>query len=127
MLDKKVILVVDDEKIVLDSLQALLSRHLGREYVLEFAESAEEAFEILEELEESDYILHAIVTDWLMPKMKGDEFLLKVRERLSGFRTILLSGQVSAEAVRKSVRVGQPDFFISKPWDERDLLNKLVA
>ena len=45
---KPVILCVDDEKIVLDSLKSQLKKEFG-DFDLEIAESGEEALEIIEE------------------------------------------------------------------------------
>ena len=47
---KSVIICVDDEKIVLDSLKFPLNKEFSSELDIEFAESGEEALEIIEEL-----------------------------------------------------------------------------
>jgi len=47
---KKAILCIDDERIVLESLRGQLWKHFGNGYQYEFAESAEEGYEIIEEL-----------------------------------------------------------------------------
>ena len=125
MKNRKVILSVDDEKIVLDSLRSMFRRHFWREYELEFAESAEEAFEIIEEIESTGDSLFAIVSDWLMPKMKGDEFLQKVMENRENVRTIILSGQADDRAIQEAMAQTHLDYFISKPWDEEDLIEKI--
>jgi CheY-like chemotaxis protein len=54
---------------------------LGNNYIYEFAESAEEAWEVIEELTEDEVEILMIVTDWLMPKTKGDEFLVQVHQK----------------------------------------------
>lgn len=127
MENSKVILSVDDEKIVLNSLRSMFSRHFGKEYDLEFAESAAEAFEIIEEIEEEGKSLFAIVSDWLMPEMKGDEFLKQATENRPHVRTIILSGQADDDAIRDAMAKTHLDFFISKPWDEADLLAKITS
>jgi len=47
---KPVILCVDDEKIVLDSLKEQLDRQYGEQYSVEIVESGEAALELLNEL-----------------------------------------------------------------------------
>ena len=90
MESKSVIVCVDDEKIVLNSLQSVLTRKLGKDYELEFAESGEEALEILEDYEDSTSKLIVFISDWLMPNMKGDELLYKVKQRFPHTKTIML-------------------------------------
>ena len=46
----KTILLVDDEKIVLDSLQEQLQSSFGRRFLYEAAENAEEALEVIDEV-----------------------------------------------------------------------------
>ncbi|MCB0478361.1 MAG: response regulator, partial [Crocinitomicaceae bacterium] len=78
---KKTILCLDDERTILTSLKGQLRRNFGSEYGYEFAESPEEALELIEELKQEDIDILLIVSDWLMPEMKGDEFLIKVHQK----------------------------------------------
>ncbi|NEP62201.1 MAG: response regulator [Symploca sp. SIO2G7] len=78
---KPVILCVDDEKDILQSLREQLIEAFGNAYVYEVAEDADEALEVINELTEDDMGVILIVSDWLMPGMKGDEFLIKVHQR----------------------------------------------
>ena len=66
------ILCVDDEIVILDSLKEQLKRYFGDRYIYEIAESAEEAWEVIEELHEDEIKILIIVSDWLMPGIKGD-------------------------------------------------------
>ena len=74
---KPVILCVDDEAVVLESLEIELQQAFDDTYLYEFAESATEALEIIDELQEQQVEILLIMSDWLMPGMKGDEFLIK--------------------------------------------------
>jgi CheY-like chemotaxis protein len=47
MPDRKAMLFVDDEKIILQSLKNQIKKHFGNRYLYEFAESGEEALEAL--------------------------------------------------------------------------------
>ena len=122
---RQVIICVDDEKIILDSLQKMLIRNLGKDYQLEFAESAEEAFEIIESLDR-DQQLFVIITDWLMPTMKGDEFLSRIKSNHPGIKTIMLSGQADQKAVNIAKDNSFLDYFISKPWEEKELIHLIL-
>ncbi|OAD23176.1 two-component response regulator, partial [Candidatus Thiomargarita nelsonii] len=72
---EQVILCVDDEEMVLNSLEMQLKEQFGDKYIYELAENAEDALEIIEELDEEGTEVLIIVSDWLMPGIKGDEFL----------------------------------------------------
>jgi len=126
MESKRVIVCVDDEKIVLNSLQSVLTRKLGKDYELEFAESGEEALEILEDYEDTTSKLIVFISDWLMPNMKGDELLFKVKQKFPNTKTIMLSGQIDWQATRVEKVEVWLDFFISKPWKEEELINHIV-
>lgn len=116
----KAILCVDDEPIVLKSLKAELSQNFGTEYLIEVAESGEEALEILEEFVEKEVDTLLIISDWLMPNMKGDELLIKVHQKFPNMAKIMLSGQADEKAIERvrSVAFGA---FIAKPWNREQL------
>ena len=66
-MEQGVLLCVDDEIIVLTALKDQLRRAFGSSFVIEIAESAEEALDLLDELSEQGHTLLVIVSDWLMP------------------------------------------------------------
>lgn len=117
------IICVDDEKIVLDSLNSQLTRNLGNNYNYEFAESAEEALEVIDDISESDEeTIYVVISDWLMPGMKGDELLQEVRNRVDNVKTILLTGHVDSKVVKDIENSGKGIKCIYKPWNENDLM-----
>lgn len=119
---KKTILCVDDENIVLDSLKAQLKRCLGNELNYETAMNAEEAFEIIEELHEEGMQTIIIVSDWLMPGIKGDEFLVKVHHMYPEMINIMLTGRADMEAVENAKENAKLYACIEKPWKEEELI-----
>lgn len=127
MVTKAVILCVDDEPIVLRSLRGQILQHFGKRYVCEIAESSEEALEIIEELHADGTPILAIVSDWLMPEMKGDEFLIKVHQRFPNIVKILLTGQADPEAIARATEQANLFSYLSKPWEESTLVEVLSA
>ncbi len=117
-----VILCVDDETVILETLQEQIGRQFGDQFLYEAAESAEEALEILAELEEEETQVVVIVSDWLMPGMRGDEFLVQVHQRFSGIATIMLTGQADPEAIERAQREANLYCCIHKPWREEELI-----
>lgn len=121
-MSKAVILCVDDEGFILDSLKVQLKHEFRDEYVYEVAESADEALEIIGELREEGRRIVAIVSDWLMPGIKGDEFLIKVHQDMPDVVKILLTGQADEDAVVRAQERANLHSFISKPWQTEQLV-----
>ena len=96
---KPVILCVDDEKIVLDSLKKELSKSFDNNFTIEIAESGEEGLEIIEELIEDNIEIPVVISDYVMPNMKGDEFLIETYSKLPDTKLLLLTGQATMEGV----------------------------
>jgi CheY-like chemotaxis protein len=79
---KPTILCVDDEKIVLDGLWDQITARLGEEFVCEIAESGEEGLALINDLEREGRDIAVVISDQMMPQMRGDEFLIEVHKRL---------------------------------------------
>ncbi len=121
---KKLILCVDDEKVVLNSLVQQLQSGLGNAYLYEIAESAAEAWEIIDEVQnEIEMVL--IISDWLMPGMKGDEFLVILHQRFPSVVTIMLTGQADEDAIKNAQNHANLYACLRKPWDKDDLIQNI--
>ncbi|MBM2815768.1 MAG: response regulator receiver protein [Ignavibacteria bacterium] len=118
---KPVIICVDDEKIVLDSLKKELNGAFKDMLSVEVAESAAEALEVLEELKADDVEVPIIISDWLMPEMKGDELLIRIHGTMPKTRKIMLTGQATTDGVGNAVNKAKLYRFIAKPWAAEDL------
>ena len=121
------ILCVDDETVILETLQEQISRHFGDKFVYEAAESAEEALEILDELGEEGVKIVVIVSDWLMPGMRGDEFLVQVYQQFSDIKTIMLTGQADESAIERAKEEANLYSCIYKPWREEELIKIITT
>ncbi len=117
-----VILCVDDEATVLESIKEQLRRNLEDSYEIETAESGEEALEIIEEFEEDSMEVALVISDQIMPRMKGDELLIDVHAQHPKILTVMLTGQANAQAVGNAVNAANLYRYIPKPWDETDLI-----
>ena len=72
MSQKPVILCVDDEKSVLNTLRQQLKDDLNGDFTIEIAESGDEALEILEELQDENTQIATIISDQIMPGIKSN-------------------------------------------------------
>lgn len=124
-MSKPVILCVDDEVVVLESLEIELKKAFGNDYVYEFAESADEALEIIDELNEEEVEVLLIVSDWLMPGMKGDELLIKIHNKYPELVTVLLTGQADQEAVERAQEQANLYAYLHKPWNSNELIQTI--
>ena len=124
-MSKPIILCVDDEKVVLKSLKTQLKSAFGNAYVYEMAESPADALELIEELNDDKIPLLLIVSDWLMPGMKGDEFLVRVHQKFPKIVKIMLTGQADEEAVKRAFDEANLHRCLQKPWSESELIETI--
>lgn len=83
-MEKRMVLFVDDDEIMLRSLERGL---FDEPYDMRFAKSGAEAVETLQREE-----VQVIVTDMCMPGMDGLELLKTVKEKYPGIVSVVLSG-----------------------------------
>ncbi len=122
MMHSPTIVCVDDEIFLLNSLTETLKRRLGRDFIIEMAETAEFALEIFDELQASGVEIPLIISDQIMPDMKGVDLLIEVYDRSPKTLQIMLTGRASVEDVGKAVNCANLYRYISKPWEEEDLI-----
>ncbi len=122
MSDKEAaILCVDDESIILNSLRTELREAFGNRFLIEVAESGEEALEILQELLEEGVEVPVVISDYIMPEMRGDDFLIQTHRMNPRIKTIMLTGQSGLEGVTNVINKGHLYRYLSKPWASDDL------
>lgn len=119
---KPVILCVDDQKVVLDAVWDQIAPKLEAEFNIELCESALEALELIEDFAADEVHVAVVISDQLMPEMRGDEFLIQVHQRMPQTVKIMLTGQASFESVKNAINNARLYRFISKPWQEDDFI-----
>ena len=115
---KKKILIVDDELVGRQLLQALLMVE-GYQPIL--AKNATEALQITTN-EHPDLIL----LDIMMPEINGFEFLKKIKaiDKLKHIPVILISALDDRDSKAKGLNAGARD-YISKPYDSSNVILKI--
>ncbi|MBT4268971.1 MAG: response regulator [Deltaproteobacteria bacterium] len=121
MENKKTIICIDDEEVILNSLEMGLTLN-DAEFEIETAMGGPEALELIDELIEEKAEIAVVITDYIMPVMKGDEVLIKIHEKLPAVSKILLTGQSQIEGVTNAINKADLFRFIEKPWRKEDLL-----
>lgn len=117
------IVAVDDEKIILDSIKIQLESKYGSKYIYEFAESAEEALDVIGELTSEQIKLLLVISDYLMPGMKGDEFVKKLKTHFHKVNIVMLTGQITSDISEELIEQNIILKLIEKPWKESDLFS----
>lgn len=126
-LSRAALLCVDDETIVLQSLKEQLRRHFGERYLYETATDADEAWDVIDDLCGDGIDLLLIVSDWLMPGIRGDEFLAQVHARYPHIICVMLTGQADEQAIERARRDAALYACLSKPWDEAELMRTIES
>jgi CheY-like chemotaxis protein len=124
---KLAILCVDDEAVILNSVLRQIQEEFDDRYIYETAENGEEALAVLDELQKEGTQVVIIVSDWLMPGMKGDELLIEVQKRFPGTVKILLTGQADDAAIDRAKKEAGLHNFIPKPWTKQELINSIKS
>ncbi len=122
---KPVIMFVDDEPDVLITLKEQVKNHMGDDYMFEAAENVEEAWEVIDELDEEGVRIFLIVSDWLMPGARGDEFLIDVHDKHPNIVKVMLTGQADEEAIDRVRRKADLHRCLMKPWKESSLIETI--
>jgi len=126
-MNKPVILCVDDEVMILDCLKRQLKTEFRNTYVYELAENADEAMVIIEELEKKKTEVLVVISDWLMPGMKGDEFLISVHQKFPRIIKILLTGQADKKALMRANTQANMYCYLYKPWNAKELIETIKS
>jgi len=125
-MNKPIILCVDDEPDILNTLKMQLKKEFKNDYFYELAESGEEALDLLEEFQEKAQVI-VMVSDWLMPGIKGDELLIKVHQKYPKIIKVMLTGQADAAAVQRAVEEADLYCCLYKPWQSKDLIETIKS
>ncbi|MCU0544914.1 MAG: response regulator [Oscillatoriaceae cyanobacterium Prado104] len=118
---KPVIVCIDDEPDVLDSLKIELRKAVGDRCIIETAEGGEDALELVADLQAEEHEIALVVSDYIMPDIKGDELLRIIHERSPNTLKIMLTGQANLDAVGHAIQYAKLYRYIPKPWHTEDL------
>jgi response regulator RpfG family c-di-GMP phosphodiesterase len=110
---------------ILVALKQELVEHFKGSYRIETAISAEEALSIMGELSEEGLRIPLVISDWLMPGMNGDEFLIAVKDKYPNTKAIVVTGYADMITVSKTRNKINLRGVITKPWDKNELIKKV--
>jgi DNA-binding NtrC family response regulator len=117
----KAILCVDDEVIILLSIIQELKKAFGDRFVYEQALDATSAYSAIDDLAREGIRVILIISDWLMPGIRGDEFIEAVAERHPEIKVIMITGQADGTALERIRKSESVIGVLGKPWNPIEL------
>lgn len=111
------ILIVDDEENILNSLRRVLRQE---PYELVFAQSGSDALALFKGQD-----IDMVVSDARMPGMDGATLLAEIHRLKPQCMNVLLTGYADIATIAKAINEGQIYRYISKPWNDHELLTTL--
>jgi len=108
------IVIVDDEPSILKVLRFLLART----YNVHLFDNPAEAERFVDE-----HPVDLVVTDEMMPEMRGSELLARIHKKHPDICSIVLSGQAEKDDIARAVNEGHIFSFLFKPVERQQLIN----
>jgi two-component system, repressor protein LuxO len=115
------ILIVDDEKEVLDSLSLILSRVTAFKLKITSQIDSTKALELINK---NNYSL--IISDYKMSNINGIELLETAMQKTPITRRILITGYTDTDISKDAIKKEIIHSFLEKPW-ENDILIEVVT
>lgn len=113
------VLVVDDDVAMRQSMERIL---FDEPLVVVTAGSAKEAWEVLD-----NSTIDAVISDQVMPGVRGTEFLSALRDRDPNIVRFMLTGHPTLDVAMKAINEGAISKFFVKPVDPQELISSLGA
>ena len=114
---KPVILTVDDEPEVLNSIERDLRQHYSATYRVMKSSSGEQALETARQLKQRGIAIALFVVDQRMPGMTGTEFLAEVLKLYPDARRVLLTAYADTDTAITAINRIGIDYYLLKPWE----------
>ena len=117
---------VDDDSFILQMMGFQLRKHFNNDaMVIELIDNPAKVIPFLEECINNDITPVLGIIDYQMPEINGAELIRIIKKQHSSMKFIMVSGNSSAIKVSNLVEDNLLDFYLSKPWEEDDLINKI--
>ncbi|MFC7418420.1 EAL domain-containing protein [Iodobacter arcticus] len=108
------VLVIDDNPIILDVIQAILTTLPLDVHYLDCAEAALECL--------AEYQFSAIICDYQLPGEDGISFLAKAKTLQPTAVRILITASTDLAVLREAINIARVEHFLQKPFDPAQLI-----
>ena len=116
-MDKPVILTIDDDPAVLQTISRDLRKQYGDRFRIMRADSGATALEATQQLKLRGNTVALFLADQRMPGMSGVEFLNQGSEIFPKAKRALLTAYADTNAAIDAINTAQLDYYLLKPWD----------
>lgn len=119
-------LLVDDYSSIRIMLKTQL-KEFGFKGEIYEAENVDQAMQVLQEKQSSEFPVQFIISDWNMPGQSGLDFLKMVRENESFISVpfLMLTTENEQDHVLDAIKSGASNYLI-KPWSKKALSEKIA-
>ncbi len=116
-MDKPIILTIDDDPAVLQSIARDLRKQYGSRFRIVRADSGASALKVTQELKLRGDTVALFLADQRMPEMSGVQFLEQASEAFPLAKRALLTAYADTDAAIEAINQAQLDYYLLKPWD----------
>lgn len=118
------VICVDDQREVLTAVVSDLEP-LSSWLQIEGCESADEAFDLIEELDAEGQHIALVISDHMMPDKTGVELLKDIHEdgRYPNTKKVLLTGQATHGDTIEAINQAGVQHYFEKPWQAKQLID----
>jgi thioredoxin reductase (NADPH) len=113
---KPVILAIDDDQSVLNSVERDLRTHYGQDYRIIPVNHGRAALDYLKKLEQRNEAVALFLVDQRMPEMSGVEFLMQAIQVYPQAKRVLLTAYADTQAAIESINEVGLNYYLMKPW-----------
>ncbi|OXM84573.1 helix-turn-helix domain-containing protein [Paenibacillus rigui] len=114
------LVLVDDEKGIVDGLKIMISRYIPECEIVGAAYNGLEGFKLIQKLQPD-----IVITDIRMPQSDGLDMIKMLKDAGTKTKFILLSGYADFEYARRGIQLGV-QFYINKPVEEEELRDCVI-
>ena len=114
---KPVLLAVDDDVSVLETVVQDLRRNYGQKYRILRAASGQAALDVSRQLKERNDVIALFLSDQRMPGMTGVDFLEQAMTLFPDAKRVLLTAYADTEAAIRAINSARIHYYLNKPWD----------
>jgi CheY-like chemotaxis protein len=123
---KYVIICIDDDPLILKLLSFQLNKVIEHETtIVECFLDPMEVVENIDSLISHELEVLLLLVDYQMPNINGGELIRNIKQKYPQMKCIMLSGQANYIIVNELTNDNLIEKFISKPWEEGNLLSEV--
>lgn len=119
---RRAIVCVDDESIILWSMVQEISEHFGERFEYHSVTDPKKVVALLKSLESSGVETSLVISDWLMPGLKGDELVNLIAQDNPDIRAVIVTGHANETNVSEFRNHPNIRGVVAKPWITKQLL-----